>query len=69
MGQERAFDNLPSLIQPSGVEGAGPQTKFDSGSNAYGFMALLAIRQPAIQSSRTVRSDSYTNDTNAGTAH
>jgi len=32
-----------------------------------GFMALLAIRQPAIQSSRT-RSDSYTNSTNAGTA-
>jgi len=38
MGSRRAFDNLPSLaIQPSGVEGAGPQDlKFDSSGNAYG---------------------------------
>lgn len=36
--QERVFEGLPSLaIQPSGIEGAGPQDlKFDSSGNAYG---------------------------------
>jgi len=64
MGSKRAFDNLPSLvIQPSGVEGAGPQDlKFDSSGNAYGVYGF-AGDPAAIQSSRTVRSDSYTNST------